>query len=72
MLESIPGVKNFRCGGPVSSPRGAVDDSFTVAISMDFDDAAALEVYQVHPTHKAFISEYIGSVAKRFVVYDYA
>ncbi|MBC2595397.1 Dabb family protein [Ruficoccus amylovorans] len=70
-LAGIPGVKNFRCGPAIESPRGAVDDSYTVAISMDFETAADAEVYQTHPLHVDFIKTCIGTVAKRFVVYDF-
>ena len=71
-LKNIPGVMNFRFGGPVPSPRAAVDDSFAVAISMDFEGKDELDAYQVHPIHKAFLAEYVGTVAKRVLVYDYA
>lgn len=72
LLGDIPGVLNFRVGSALPSPRGAVDDSFSVAISMDFETQADADTYQDHPLHHEFIKNYIGSVAKRFVVYDYS
>lgn len=71
-LETIPGVKNFRCGLPVPSPREVVDDSFQVAISMDFDDQSAADAYQSHPDHVKFVEEVFKKYAARCVVYDYA
>ena len=70
-LSAIPGVLNFRCGAPTPSPRGAVDDSFSVAISMDFADDAAAAVYQSHPLHQQFLSGPFRDYCRRFVVYDF-
>ncbi len=70
-LGEIPGCQNFRVGGPVPSPRGAVDDSFGVAISMDFADAATAQTYQDHPIHTDFITGGFKDYCKRFVVYDF-
>jgi len=71
-LGEIPGVLNFHCGVPEPSPRGAVDDSFTVAITMDFESSEALEVYQEHPVHREFLATTFKDTCKRFVVYDIA
>ena len=70
-LGDIPGCENFRSGGPVSSPRGAVDDSFAVAISMDFADEATAQFYQDHPIHQEFLATAFKDYCKRFVVYDF-
>lgn len=70
-LAAIPGVLNFRCGTPEPSPRGAVDDSFSVAISMDFADEAAAAVYQSHPLHQEFLTGPFRDYSRRFVVYDF-
>ena len=70
-LGQIPGVLEFRCGIPVPSSRGAVDDSFAVAISMTFKDQAAADAYQTHPIHLEFIETYFKPCSRRFVVYDW-
>ncbi|MEM6883860.1 MAG: Dabb family protein [Verrucomicrobiota bacterium] len=70
-LGDIPGCQNFRSGAPVPSPRGAVDDSFAVAISMDFADAETAQSYQDHPIHKEFLAGAFKDYCKRFVVYDF-
>ncbi|WP_309386214.1 Dabb family protein [Cerasicoccus frondis] len=70
-LGEIPGCGNFRAGTAVPSPRGVVDDSFAVAISMDFVDQAAADAYQAHPDHLKFINEGVKPFVKRFVVYDF-
>lgn len=71
LLADIPGMLEYRSGPPVPSPRGVVDDSFSVAISMTFADQAAADTYQVHPLHKKFVEEFVKPNVKRFVVYDF-
>ncbi|MGE9297215.1 MAG: Dabb family protein [Puniceicoccales bacterium] len=71
MLGGIPGCENFRAGVAVPSARGVVDDSFAVAISMDFADQAAADTYQSHPDHVRFVTEAVKPLVKRFVVYDF-
>ncbi len=71
-LPRIPGVLEFRSGVPVPSPRGVVDDSFAVAISMTFADQAAADAYQTHPIHDEFVERHFKPNVKRFVVYDFA
>jgi len=71
LLPQIPGVKEFRCGAPVRSPRGVVDDGFAVAISMSFEDQDAAEVYQSHPLHLQFIEQSVKPYVRRLVVYDF-
>ena len=71
-LGDIPGVLHFHAGSALPSPRAAVDDSFAVAISMDFASQADADAYQDHTLHHDFIRACIGSIAKRFVVYDFA
>jgi len=70
-LQSIPGVENFRCGCPVPSPRGSVDDSFQVALSMDFKDQATADAYQSHPDHVDFVENGFKKFASRVVIYDF-
>ncbi len=71
LLSAIPGVTEFRCGVAVPSARGAVDDSFSVAISMTFADQAAADTYQAHPLHIRFVEEVFKPNVRRFVVYDF-
>jgi len=71
LLPQIPGVQEFRSGVAVPSPRGAVDDSFAVAISMTFADQNTADTYQNHPLHVRFVEEYFKPNSRRFVVYDF-
>lgn len=71
LLADIPGVHNFRVGPAVRSPRAIVDDSFAVAISMDFEDQAAADAYQSHPQHVDFVENYFEAYVGRGLVYDF-
>lgn len=71
LLPQIPGVLEFRSGGPLPSSREAVDGSYTVAISMTFPNQADADAYQKHPLHLRFIEEYLKPLCRRFVVYDF-
>lgn len=70
LLSEIPGLQNFHAGTAMSSPRGVVDDSFSVAISMDFADKAALQVYAEHPRHVQFVTDFVKKDVRRYVIYD--
>ena len=70
LLADIPGVRNFRVGPAMASPRAVVDDSFAVALCMDFDTREELEAYAEHPGHQRFVADYVKPLGKRMVVYD--
>lgn len=70
LLTGVPGAENFHAGTSMASPRGAVDDSFSVAISMQFSDKQALQAYLDHPEHVRFVNEYIKKDVRRLVIYD--
>jgi hypothetical protein len=71
LLAEIPGAMEFRSGIPVPSPRGVVDDSFSAAISMTFENQSAADAYLAHPFHVRFVEECVKPFARRFVVYDF-
>lgn len=72
LLSGIPEARNLRIGQPVSSPRGTVDESYAVALSMDFENQAAADTYQTHPKHVEFVEKYVKPYAKRTLIYDFA
>lgn len=71
-LESIPGIVSLRVGEPLASDREVVDDSFDVALVIDFTDAAALAAYDTHPDHVRAVEEVLAPLSERIVVYDFA
>jgi len=53
------------------SDRAIVDDSFSIAFTMIFEDAAALQAYGADPYHKKISSEVTMPYVARGVIYDY-
>jgi hypothetical protein len=56
-------------GSPPSATREVVDDSFTYAMIVTFESAAAQQAYQQEKAHLEFIKE-AGHLLKNYVVYD--
>lgn len=70
-LKSIESVRAIYIGAPVASERAVVDSSFTMALTVVFDDQAGHVLYQDHPAHTAF-AERFGGMWDRLIVYDAA
>lgn len=68
--DKIPGFVSFSVGAPLPSDRDVVDDSFTVALVLRFQDAAALRAYEVHPVHMQAVQDLLAPNAEKLVVYD--
>jgi len=68
-LPGIPGVLRLEVGFPAGSKRAVVDNSYAIALLVEFADAAAEEVYQNHPDHQRFIAE-CSQYWSRVQVYD--
>ena len=68
-LTNIPGVLRLSVGTPAGTPRDVVDNTYGVALLVEFADAAAHDVYQDHPDHLRFI-EACSRFWSRVQVYD--
>ncbi len=68
-LAGIPGVQRFDVGLPARTQRDVVDNSYDVALVVEFADSAAHDVYQDHPDHLQFIKE-CSHLWRRVQVYD--
>ncbi len=68
-LSSIPGVLRLEVGFPAGTEREVVDNSYGVALLVEFADADAHDVYQEHPDHLRFIAE-CSPLWSRVQVYD--
>jgi hypothetical protein len=70
-LLTIPGATRAVIGKPAATPkREVIDDSYDWALELDFPTLADQDVYQVHPTHVAFV-ETQKSKWERVRVYDF-
>ncbi len=70
-LAVIPTAKYLQAGLPIPSERPVVDSSYSVGISMLFDDAAGADAYQTHPLHKAFTENVVRKLVDKVRVYDF-
>ncbi len=52
-LPRVAGVRNLRAGKCLAGS----EKGYSVALVMDFDDAAALEAYRVDAGHQKFVKE---------------
>ena len=68
-LTGIPGIVTMTLGVPASTSGGPVDNSYGVALLIEFEDKAALDSYDVHPGHQRMIAE-CGHLWSRVQVYD--
>jgi len=70
-LAPLPGVKGFNTGTPLVQERGApVDSSYSVAVTMCFEDAKAYEAYLKAPGHQKLIEKY-KPLWQKIVAYDF-
>lgn len=70
-LEPIPGIVHFHVGRMVHSHRPVVDQSYQVALNVQFQDKKAQDEYQVHPLHLEFVEKVFNHVCRRVTVYDF-
>lgn len=70
-LPSIPGIVRFHVGRMVTSPRPVVDQTYQVALNVQFNDKVALDQYQVHPQHQQFLEKFFKPLCRKVLVYDF-
>lgn len=68
-LAGVPGVLRLEVGFPAGTQREVVDNSYGVALVVEFADKVTHDAYQVHPDHLRFIEE-CGGYWSRVQVYD--
>lgn len=64
-LTRIPGVRHLSAGQLLQEDAG-----FDYGLAMQFEDAAALDAYRVHPLHQAFV-EVLSACVDHFTGYDF-
>jgi hypothetical protein len=70
-MEKLPMVEQVLVGTPIMSDRDVVDDSFSIAFTMIFNDEEALSAYNADPYHKKISSEVTLPYVVRGLIYDY-
>lgn len=70
-LRPIPGILQFHIGRMAPSHREVVDQTYQVALNVQFADKKAQDEYQVHPRHVEFVEKVFKPVCQKVVVYDF-
>ena len=70
-LRPIPGVLNFHVGKMVPSHRPVVDQSYQVALNVQFSSKQAQDDYQTHPLHLQFVEQAFKPNCAKVCVYDF-
>ena len=70
-LKPIPGVLQFHVGKMSPSPRPVVEQSYQVALNIQFDSKAQEQEYQDHPMHLEFVEKAFKPNCEKVVVYDF-
>ena len=70
-LRPIPGANHMHIGRMVPSPRAVVEQSYQVALNLQFENKEAQDDYQVHPLHLEFIEKCFKPNCARAVVHDF-
>lgn len=68
-LPGIPGIVRLTLGVPAGTARAVVDNSYGVALLIEFESRDAHDVYQDHPDHLRFIAE-CSHLWSRVQIYD--
>ncbi|MBI5384897.1 MAG: Dabb family protein [Verrucomicrobia bacterium] len=70
-LKPIPGVLSFHVGRMAGSHRPVVDQSYHVALNIQFPDKKSQDDYQTHPLHLEFVEKVFKPNCVKVVVYDF-
>lgn len=70
-LRPIPGLSSFHIGRMVRSHRDVVDQSYQVALNLQFANKRLQDEYQIHPLHVEFVEKAFKPNCQRAVVYDF-
>lgn len=70
LAAAIPQIRSLRWGTAVPSERPVVDDTFDLALVMNFADREDLGKYENHPDHKRAAKEVLRPLTRKVVIYD--
>ncbi len=68
-LSNIPGIVTMNIGIPAGTPGDAVDNSYGIALLMEFETKESRDLYEDHPDHQRFIADF-RHLWSRVQVYD--
>ncbi len=70
-LQPIPGVLGYHVGKMSPSDRPVVEQSYQVALNLQFASKADEQAYQVHPLHIEFVEKVFKPCCQKAVIYDF-
>ena len=70
-FRKIPGVLSVHAGPCIPSARPIVDNSFDVALTMEFASKAEMQRYLDDPRHKESTVAVLKPLVKKITVYDF-
>ncbi len=70
-LETLPGVLSRHVSAMIPSERAKVDDTFDVAVTVTFENAAALNNYMKSKKHQNMLKGQLKPIVNRVVVYNF-
>ena len=68
-LKAIEAIRHAWVGVPADTDRPVIDRSYSLALTVVFDDRAAHDRYQADPLHEAFVERF-KDYWSRVVIYD--
>ena len=69
-VAPIPGIVNFHVGKMVTSHRDVVDQTYQVAMNIQFQSKQAQDEYQDHPQHVEFVKQ-CKPLSAKLIIYDF-
>jgi stress responsive alpha/beta barrel protein len=66
-LPTFPGVRHLKVGKSLTGP----EKGYTVALVMDFENAAALDAYRTDAPHQRFVKEVAGPLVEDIWRFDF-
>ena len=70
-LETLPGVVSRHVSAVIPSERPKIDDTFDVAVTVTFENAAALKKYMKSQKHKNMLKKQLKPLVNRIVIYNF-
>ena len=68
-LSAIPGIVTLNVAVPAGTPEARVDNSYRVALLIEFASKEAAAVYEDHPDHQRFVADF-GPLLSQVKIYD--
>ncbi len=68
-VTHVPSVKSYHIGIPAPTDRPIIDNSYSLCLTVGFEDMAGHDQYQEDPIHKAFVAK-SKALWEKVLIYD--